>query len=387
MLSSALILNQAVLERSRSLSAGTACCAKNTMQHLRLVPEIDPNNQRAYYHLGHEALLRGETNEAIPWLAKARQMNPRDALAGFFLGQAYSDGGDMDAAVRVWRQVGAAPYFLERSGSEHALQTAIMIDPGLVEAYYELGDLYWGQYRRDEAVSTYEAGLAIEQRPTVMMWLARGRVSRSKQRWDDAVNAYEQGIDLGAGCDAYQRIGYIFVNPGNPKRDLDKAIEWFKRGTSANPGAMWCYLAGGETFLGKGDYEQAMFWFMEARERFPDSGWPPMSIGRALRSQGKLADAAVYYQESIDKGPGNFWPHYYLGQNLLARGDVAAAIARLQTAVSLSPDKAFIHLELAKAYEAAGQLEDAVVEYHRVIELEPHNQLANDRLAELTGSQ
>lgn len=319
-------------------------------------------------------------------------MDTRDTSAAFFLGQAYSDQGDRETAIRVWRQVSAAPYFLlrgEQSGSEHDLQTAISIDPDLVEAHYSLGDLYWGLYRREEAVSAYEAGLAIEQTPTVEMWLAKGRVSNSRQHWDDAVNAYRQAIGLGAGCASYQRIGYLLREPRNPERNLDKAIEWFKLGTNVGPGEMWCYLSVGETFLQKEDHEQAMLWHTKARERFPDSGWPPMQIGRVLSRQGKLAEAAVYYQESIDKGPENFWPHYYLGQNLLARGDAAAAIARLQTAVSLAPapNEAVVHLELAKAYETAGQIEDATVEYQRVIELEPHNQFAEDRLTELTGDQ
>ena len=68
------------------------------------------------------------------------------------------------------------------------------------------------------------------------MWLAKGRVSRSKQRWDDAIDAYEQAIKLGAGCDAYQRIGYILTDSRNPERNLDKGYRVVQAGDQRRPG-------------------------------------------------------------------------------------------------------------------------------------------------------
>ena len=107
----------------------------------------EPMNALARVNLGYICLKKRIFGEAIEHLSRAIRLdNDKKATlyAHFYLGLVY----------------------LEREMFEDAqtfFQKTLILGPNLIEAYFELGRAYWFNSQRDEATSTWQAGLAANK--------------------------------------------------------------------------------------------------------------------------------------------------------------------------------------------------------------------------------
>jgi tetratricopeptide (TPR) repeat protein len=143
-----------------------------------------PQSPRMFIGLGMALYARGKYDEAVKALLKAADLNPSDSRCYFFLYKAYdnSPGQADDVVQRLLRfsqlqpQNGTALYYyamslwkgkraedpgLDIQKVESLLQRAVALDPGLVDAHVQLGNLYSTQHDYSRSVPEYTRALEL----------------------------------------------------------------------------------------------------------------------------------------------------------------------------------------------------------------------------------
>ena len=127
------------------------------------------------------------------------------------------------------------------------------------------------------------------------------------ERWDDAVGAFEKILNHNPGDGpAYTKLAYIYAQPGYPKRDDQKALEYLDRGLALNP----------DNFLGL--FNQAII--LIRMERF--------------------AEAEESLRRAIALSPNYVAAHFMLGEIALRMGRTDEAVAHFREVLRLNPGDA-----------------------------------------------
>ncbi len=144
----------------------------------RQAAERYPNSPRLAIGLGIAHYSRGQYDEAVKSLLRAADLNPNDARCYYFLSKAYdSSPSQADEVIQKFRRFselqpddGRAAYYyaislwkgkrtqdpgVDFQKIESLLKKAVMLNPKLPEAHFQLGNLYSDQSRYAEAIPEY----------------------------------------------------------------------------------------------------------------------------------------------------------------------------------------------------------------------------------------
>ncbi|MDE3200303.1 MAG: tetratricopeptide repeat protein [Acidobacteriota bacterium] len=144
-----------------------------------------PKSPRLFIGLGLSNYFRGQYDEAVKALLQATDLNPSDPRAYVFLSKAYdSSPTQADDVIERFRHFaelkpndGKAQYYYaislwkgkRTSGTgvdlgkvEELLKKAIQLDDTLADAHVELGDLYSGEHKYEQAISQYTRALQLD---------------------------------------------------------------------------------------------------------------------------------------------------------------------------------------------------------------------------------
>jgi tetratricopeptide (TPR) repeat protein len=127
-------------------------------------------------------------------------------------------------------------------------------------------------------------------------------------------------------------------------RDLDVAIEDFRKATELAPSASIAFLRLGDAFIRKGDYASAIPPLKRAMELNPDALPAHQLLGFALLAQGYAAEAIPHLQLIHEYGA--------LGIAQLQIGHPAEAVTNLQAALAKTPDDPDLLYYLSQASTA-----------------------------------
>lgn len=144
--------------------------------------EQDPEYADAYVGLGDIKVTMGELEEAMALYQRALKADPDHARVHYSLGRLYHhEKGLYYEPIEAYRK-------------------AIALDPGLVEAYVALGELYEEKGLYPEAVQAYEGAIAIEPRnPNAWFSLAQALEKLDQEK---AIAAWERYIQLASSLPA-----------------------------------------------------------------------------------------------------------------------------------------------------------------------------------------
>ncbi|MGH7616598.1 MAG: tetratricopeptide repeat protein [Gemmatimonadaceae bacterium] len=150
-------------------------------QALARALELSPNDPQAESLLGWALMLQDKFDEALLNFQKVLVREPQNALARINVGyiclkkRIFGEAIEhLSRAIRLDNDKKATLYahfylglvYLERDMFEDAqtfFQKTIALGPNLIEAYYELGRAFWFNGQRDEALQTWNAGLAANK--------------------------------------------------------------------------------------------------------------------------------------------------------------------------------------------------------------------------------
>ena len=143
---------------------------------LRKALELSPNDAQAESLLGWALMLQDKLDEGLLVFQKVLVREPHNALArvnvGYIclkkriFGEAIEHLSrvirlDNDKKATLYAHFYLGLVYLERDMFEDAqtfFEKAILLGPGLIEAYYELGRAFWLNAQRDRAIGTWTDG-------------------------------------------------------------------------------------------------------------------------------------------------------------------------------------------------------------------------------------
>ncbi len=268
--------------------------------------------------VGAAALGKQDYERAITEVSGAVEAAPTSAEALSLLVQAYNGAGRPEEALRHLDRVAKqdpknanvrialadANYALDRpKDAEAALRQAIAAQPAWVAPYLKLGSLYSSDGRTDEALKTFEAGLA--QNPGHEGLLV------SRALTEEAVGSYEAA-----------RASYEAILQKNPRSMV----------AANNLAALIADVSPDDASL--------MDRARRLAEQFRNSNDPLLidTLGWVQLRLGSLADAAQLLERAAKALPEHQQIRYHLGMAYRAQGDTKRAKDELAKAVAGTPD-------------------------------------------------
>jgi tetratricopeptide (TPR) repeat protein len=124
-------------------------------------------------------------------------------------------------------------------------------------------------------------------------WFHLGSVSRILDRYEEAIEAYQQAINLGHPrlvSDSQRNLSYLYRDLGR----YDEAIEICQQGVELNPKAASLHIALGGLYELKENLEEALQHYRQAVELQPDNGTGHASLALGLRQLGREIEAAEH---------------------------------------------------------------------------------------------
>lgn len=244
--------------------------------------EIEPENHRYYYELGHLYLLKEDKINAINAFNLALEHDENNPFYHNSLAFSLVQVEQYDEAIEHYHkaisanpdnhwtaivcQALASIYYEIKNKPELAVsiyQTALLLDNQSADTHLAMGDIYLGQNDYDSAIRCYCDAVKIEPEYSraygkcgIALW--------EKDYVEEAIAAYSKAIDLEPDYDiAYNNLGVIYLEGiGN----TDEAIRLFERAIELNP-----------------NYTLAFF-----------------NLGRAYEKREEASTAAKFFQYALD---------------------------------------------------------------------------------------
>ncbi len=266
----------------------------------------------------------GYTDEGARYYGKVVRIQPGRIDAHFNLGTILAGQGDVDGAIAEYRKV-------------------LELQPGHVAALNNLGYALAGKGQLDEAIGHYREALGIE--PNNVSTLDNlGAALAAKGDLDQAIAQYRKALEIDPGnTPAMNNMAVALARQG---KDIE-AIDAYHRLLAVEPGNV------------------------PAR----------INLGIALMRQGRAQEAIASLSEAAQDDPGFPEARYYLGLTLLRSGSASRAVSELSEAVRLRPDYSQAQYYLAIALAKTGDVDGAARLFAAALRLPEGSPEAAERLA------
>ncbi len=220
----------------------------------------------------------------------------------------------------------------EFAEAERLLREVLAEDPGIVDAYHTLGELYFQQGRLEEAVDAYSASIPLKpDDPYAYIFASDALVGL--RRLEEAEKTVRDGLELvGDNAQLYFLLGDVLKRQG----DLDDAIAAFLRCLELNP----------DGSSSRGGLAQVYFHL------------------------DRLDDAESYARAALELNDRLIGVHAVLAEIHDQRGEPAAAVREYLQELETVPDDVAAHFNLAMVYRKMGRENDEHRQLQRVLELD-----------------
>ncbi len=266
----------------------------------------------------------------------------------FTQGIAAHQSGDLDTAERCYRQLlDATPEYapcLSNLGSivsrrdsteaEQLFLRAIAAGPDLVDAHFNLGNLYRRLGRTRDAITAYEDALRIApDAPAPLVNL--GLAVSDEGNWARAVECFARAATVAPHLpDALLYLGDALARVGR----VPEAVLALRESVARFPDAPRGHYNLGIHLAAAGATEEATAAFEHALHLQPDYAEAHNALGVALETAGRTDDAQREYQEALRLKPNlaDAWAN--VGASLGEQGRCAEAVGALWKALELAPN-------------------------------------------------
>jgi tetratricopeptide (TPR) repeat protein len=333
--------------------------------------------------IGSIAVLGGTSLPAQPFAAvKAPSWSTTDRSLTQLQEQLKSRPDDPLAAVRYAqlgslylqkvRETGDPSYY---GKAEAVLQKSLELAPNNPLALLGMGGLALS--RHDFAGGKEWGQRALEQAPR--SYVAYGIIGDAETelgRYDEAVDALQQMIDLRPDQTSYSRVSYARELHGDIPNAIVAMQQAIDAGAPRAEGTNWSRIQLGNLYFNSGDLDSAEYQYRASLHFLPDYVHGLAGLAKVAAARGDLKEAAAQYERALAIMP---WPEYAiaLGDVYRAMGNTAAAkkqddlvrvITQLQRAAGVDVDLEMALFEADHAADApslAAALENARAEYAR----------------------
>lgn len=253
----------------------------------------------------------------------------------------------------------AEAYFVQVATSE----------PGAVDIFYYLGEVYTHQKNPEKAIEQYD--LAIETNPDfapAYLGRARARLADDPKAVDEALEDLQSAAERDPYFgDVYLDMARIYIDTGEPEQALD-AVDQASALLPDSP-MVWLYRA--EANLALGNDEEALEDAQHANQLDITLLSAYRMIGQVLQAQGdyegSLQPLNTYLRYETEDGAA--W--YLLAQASIDAGKDDDALTALDKALKLSPRLTGAHIQRARLLLQKDRAEDALKDYEAALRVDP----------------
>jgi tetratricopeptide (TPR) repeat protein len=233
----------------------------------------DSNDAQLFYRKGLKELWQENYVAALTFFQKAKEKNPEDADAWFYLGYCYGKLGRSQDAIESFKQ-------------------AIRIKPDYAEAHYNLGVAYGKLGRFQDAVESFKQAIRIES-DFAEAHYNLGVAYSKLDRYQDAIESFKQAIRIKPDdADAHYNLGNAYVKLDR----LQDAIESYKQAIRIKPNDAKAHYNLGNAYVNLGRYQDAVESFKQAIRINPDLTEAHYNLGVAYLLVGDKGSALEEYK-------------------------------------------------------------------------------------------
>jgi tetratricopeptide (TPR) repeat protein len=397
------ILARPITPGEKLFQAGVAALNANDLaraeESFRASLKLDAKAAAPYMGLAQVALRRGQNAAAEQHMKTALSLAPETASIQTSWGTYLYSQRELPEA-------------------EAALRKAAALEPNLVVARVQLGDLYLSGFNKPlEAIKEYQAAIAIDSKHAGAHY-ALGLAHIARNDLAQAEPALAQATKLAPSNPLpFHTLGLLYAE----QRKTDQALAMFAAAIKAAPGFATPHVARGTLMASKGDDNNALKEFAEAHKKDPRSTIGLTNIAVVHQRNQRWAEAEAAYLSAVKIQPKSAlaynnlawmaadrkvnldqalaWankavsldptvPEFLgtLGWVHRGRGDLAKAEETLRKATSIKPQSVTATITLGRILLERGKKSEAAAAFKQAIAIDPNYVGANEarqRLKEL----
>jgi tetratricopeptide (TPR) repeat protein len=183
----------------------------------------------------------------------------------------------------------------------------------------------------------------VRRSPTVTNFSRLGELYRQQNRFDEAIQTYQQALQLQPNhLEIMGNLGITYKTNNN----LEEAIVWYRKILEIDPNSLPAWGNLGNVYQEQRKFDDALFCYQKTLNLDPDNPMTYNNMGNLYLSHNKPSDAIKYYQQSIllsQKYPENvptsmiIDTYCNLGNALTGLNQIAHADQAYQKALQLDP--------------------------------------------------
>jgi len=355
------VLSDAVMTLDDYLSPSTAKTPEQKIEACKRATAINPENAKAFYYWGDALSDLGRFEEAIDKFRRATEIDPTDSWAFAGWGNALREQGMAEEAIDKYKRATdadpkhawALTYWgdiLQKQGrDEEAIEKyrlATEADPKHAWAFTEWGNTLQKQGRDEEAIEKYR--LATEAGPehhaAFSQW---ANILQKQGRDEEAIEKYRAATEI------YPESLLDFFNWAKVLTKLgrdEEAIEKYRRATEISPNFAGAFALWGQALRKLNRDEEAIEKYRRATEVSPNYAGSFALWGHTLQQLGRDEEAIEKFRRATEIDPKLWAVFGRWASALQTLGRDTEAIPIFEQAIKLSPKKAALHVSLAASY-------------------------------------
>ena len=382
------------------------------------VLQIEPLNPSAISHLALIYADQGRTGQVVPYLIKAKELQPDNLDVRLKLGTMLLSAGNVKGAREEAEFVlgkrpadDTAPLLLAEAANKPGLIAAarerlLSLPADIVAAapvQVALGTLEMRQGHLPEAEAAFRRAL-VQNPKSAAAEAALGVLNQGQNKLPDAERAFKRAAELAAPYSvqqlAYARFKMQTGDTGSAQRTLeaitaktpdylpawillaeiyatkknfpesDAALAKVLARDPAHPEAM---LLSSRLKLAQGETAQAVAALEKMIKVYPKAPQAHFQLALAQAAGGDLPKAIASLNQTLVLAPAFGEATALLGELSLRKGDASGAIALLKPLVQQRPDIIQARFLLADAYRRQGDLPAAIAVYQAIEQQFPRN--------------
>ncbi len=349
---------------------------------LKKVLQSDSRNLIALNILGLILVSQAKYKEAVVFLERAAQINPKDASIQYNLAKALADSGnDKDALNHHKEAVKLAPHNLQAwlnfglttfnlGFYEDALviyDKALTLKSDYVEALANKGITLKALKRYEESTEFIKRALALN--PSLAEdWIHKGVTLNQLKRFDEAITNFNNALEINPSIiDAWGNRGVSFYELNR----FDEALASYEKVLSLNPSDAKAWANIGLTLHALERFDEALTHYDKALAFKPDYHEVWTNKGVTLHVLERFDEAFSNYDKALALMPDYDVAWYNKGNNLHKLKRYYEAIAEYDKALFLKPDYAEVWYVKGNVLYELERFDEAIVHYDKALALKP----------------